>query len=184
MEDNKFLTQPILDAFIDIYFATLIIRHPNVHPCLETSTPGVQIESSYIKNGEKQDLCIQTLEMIKSYKEEGFDSPQNLRNSFNQINSMFLISMWALLCEKSKFNDIRNRPDVQFFRHVRNASAHSNTFNYSQLNIEAVWRDKRLSMDLSGTKLFPDYLKDADPFLLILDINNNYFERIEFGKYF
>jgi hypothetical protein len=140
--------------------------------------PGVQIVSSYIINGTRQDLCVPAQGIIDSFKAEGLTNVNSLKKGFLNVNSMFLVSMWALLTDTKLFEKISKEPDVQFFRHIRNGCAHGNIFNFSKLKYAAKWRDKIISQSNKGKAVFPDMLKESDPFLLLLDINNKYFSKI------
>ena len=179
MNDARFITKEIIDAYIEMSFSILSVRFPPLHDHLLNLLPGVQITSSCKINGKTQDLNIPTPSMIDGYKKDGLEAPKLLRASFTQVNSMFIIAMWAVFVEMDQFKDISKEPDVQFFRHVRNGCAHGNCLNFKRLDHEAKWRDKILGAEHRETPVFPNLLKDGDPILMMTDINNRYFTPIE-----
>lgn len=121
--------------------------------------------------------------MIAQIRDQGLTKPKNLRSEFTQINIVFLISAWDLLTETKTYNSIATEPEIQFFRHVRNGCSHDNQFNFDALKHPAKWRDKEITTALKGQTVFPDFIKDGDPLLLLLDINNKYFEPIMIEGY-
>lgn len=179
MNNAIFITKQIIDAYTEMSFALLSVRFPPLHDHLLKLLPGVQISSSYKINGKPQDICIPTQSMINGFRIDGFERPTLLRASFTQVNSMFIIAMWAAFAEMDQFAGISKEPDVQFFRHVRNGCAHGNCLNFKKLDLAARWRDKTISPEHRETPVFPDLLKDGDPILLMIDINNRYFTPIE-----
>jgi hypothetical protein len=69
-----------------------------------------------------------------------------------------------------------DKTSIQFFRHIRNGCAHENRFNItSPLTKPASWRDKRIAVTLHKTPVIPDFLADGDAFLLISDVDAEYF---------
>ena len=179
MNDARFITRETIDAYIEMTFAIMSVRFPPLHSHLLSLLPGVQISSSYQINGKAQDLCIPTPSMIDGFRKDGHESPKLLRASFTQVNSMFIVAMWAALVEMDQFKEISKEPDVQFFRHVRNGCAHGNYLNFKNLHFKAKWRDKTIGPEHRETPVFPDLLKDGDPILMITDINNLYFTTTE-----
>jgi hypothetical protein len=121
--------------------------------------------------------------IIGEIKAQGLIAPKNLRTAFSEINKIFLVSAWEILKDTKTYNAIATKPDIQFLRHVRNGCAH-NKFNFTDLKHPAKWRDKKITMALIGTAVFPSFIKDGDPILLLIDINNKYYNRIDIPGYF
>jgi hypothetical protein len=180
---EEYLTTEHLDTYIELIFAMMCIRHPALHDQILKFVPGVGIASSCIVKGQKQDLLIPSKGIIADFKKEGLTNVQSIKKSSYQVNSMFLISMWAILSETSIFKDINKEPIVQFFRHVRNGCAHGNKFNFKHLEYPAEWRDKCIKQENTGKPVFPNILKDGDPILLLVDINNRYFKNVKLPGY-
>lgn len=176
---EEYLSLEHFNTYIELVFSMMCIRHPKLHSAILELVPGVQVASSYVIDGHKQDLCIPTNGIIGSFQKEGLNDVQSLKRCFYHVNSMFLVAMWDILTETSTFKNIVDEPDVQFFRHVRNGCAHGNQLNFDSLHKPAVWRDKTISSSDSGRPVFPDILKDGDPSLLLGDINNSYFELLD-----
>jgi len=181
MSNNKeqYLTLEHFDTYIELIFAMMCVRHPVLQKQILKIIPGVQITSSFIINGQKQDLCIPSNAIISGFQKEGLTNVQSLMQGFYHVNSMFLISMWALLIETSTYNKISKEAEIQFLRHVRNGCAHGNNFNFCHLSYPAQWRDKTILEKNNSTPVFPNVLKDGDPMLLLLDINNKYFKPVK-----
>ena len=177
-KDEEYLTLEHFDTYIELIFAMMCVRHPKLHVPILKVVPGVQVASSYVVNGQKQDLCIPAEGIISGFKKEGLTNVQSMKQGFYHVNSMFLISMWAILAETSIFKNISKEPEIQFFRHVRNGCAHGNRFNFKQLSYPAQWRDKAIRAENNGKPVFPNILKEGDPMLLLVDINNKYFKHV------
>lgn len=76
-------------------------------------------------------------------------------------------------------------PEFEFFRHIRNASSHSNRFNFhaNEPSRPASWRGltidhalKGSSNPLHGTVCFFDFLGPGDPLFLLSDIQLKVFQ--------
>ncbi|HCC23653.1 TPA: hypothetical protein DF272_05790 [Candidatus Falkowbacteria bacterium] len=106
----------------------------------------------------------------------------HMQTAFRQLNRMFILSMWEILVGHNRYNDICNEEEIQFFRHIRNGCAHDNKLNFKQLEKTAKWRTVELKSSDIARSIFPDVLKDGDPILLLIDINNKYFTPINFYK--
>jgi len=175
---EAYLTREHFDTYIELVFSIMCVRHPSLHKEILKHVPGVQVVSSYVIDENKQDLCIPTQGIIDGFKAEGLTNVNSLKQGFLHVNSMFLVSMWALLTDIENFEKISKEPDIQFFRHIRNGCAHGNMFNFTNLKYAAKWRDKTISESNKGKTVFPELLKEGDPFLLLLDINNKYFLKV------
>jgi hypothetical protein len=51
------------------------------------------------------------------------------------------------------------------------------------LKYPAKWRDKEITMGLVDKAVFPNFMKDGDPILLLIDINNKYYDTINIPGY-
>lgn len=176
---EEYLTLEHFDIYIELIFAMMCLRHPGLHAPILKNVPGVQVASSYVVNGKKQDLCIPTDAIIAGFQKEGLSNVQSLMKAFYHVNSMFLVSMWAILTETFILEKISKEPEIQFYRHVRNGCAHGNKFNFGQLSYPAQWRDKTITEENNNKPVFPDVLRDGDPMLLLVDINNKYFRPVK-----
>jgi len=175
---ETYLTLEHFDTYIELVFSIMCVRHPKLHKSILDIVPGVTVSSSYIIDGDKQNLCIPADGIINGFREEGLTDVESLKRGFLHVNSMFLVSMWANLTSTECYEYICKEQDVQFFRHIRNGCSHGNRLNFNNLNHSAKWRDKTISESDTGKAVFPDVLKEGDPFLLLLDINNKYFKNL------
>ena len=176
---ESYLSLAHFDTYIELVFSMMCIRHPGLHAAIESKVPGVQVSSSFVIDGQKQDLCIPVNGIIGKFQKEGLADVQSLKRAFYYVNSIFIIAMWEILKDTSTFKHIKDEPDVQFFRHIRNGCAHDNQINFKSLVKPACWRDKTLRQSDVGRTVFPDILKEGDPYLLLLDVNNKYFRHLD-----
>ena len=82
------------------------------------------------------------------------------------------ISAYENLRASPHYAKIALNPVVQFLRHIRNASAHSNVFAFtrSQPDKAAIWRGKEITKALNGSHCFFVFLSPGDLPLLLGDI--------------
>jgi hypothetical protein len=81
--------------------------------------------------------------------------------------------------EHADFRPVLQSPELQFLRHLRNASAHGNSFYWGQGNqrqrtlasLPLTWRGKRIESALEGATLYFDFLSPGDLFVLLEDIS-------------
>jgi hypothetical protein len=79
------------------------------------------------------------------------------------------------------YDSIATNPDIQFFRHLRNACGHDGRWNFNELKHPAIWRDKELHMNLVGSVVFGGLLKHGDVVFLFTDIDKKCFEQMPPG---
>ena len=91
-----------------------------------------------------------------------------LRPLYNEV----LISAYAALQSKHGVKAGDDRYEVEFLRHVRNASAHGNVFTLrgKEPRKPAVWRKKDITQQLNGTVLLYRFLKPGDVLQLIDEV--------------
>ncbi len=97
--------------------------------------------------------------------------------TLNQISGMFVAAMWDTLVSHANYDKISTEPEVQFFRHLRNACGHDGRWNFSKLSHVAQWRDKELTEAHAGQVVFGGLLTQGDVVVLVTDIDKQYFER-------
>lgn len=174
-----FLTQEMYQAFTEMSLGVMSLRIPAVQDYLFTNFPKASIKSSY----DKQDAIINCRKIISVIRQQGSQKPANLRRSFTEITKVLLISTWQILKDTKTYHNISTKPDIQFFKHIRNGCAHDNKFNFDGLKHPAYWRDKKITIALKDATVVPDFIKDGDPLLMLLDINNTYFQPIQLKGY-
>ncbi len=75
----------------------------------------------------------------------------------------------------SRYSALKNRAPVAFLRHLRNGSAHGNTFDFTYRNKlidpgRVEWKGKIINKNLQGEKVFPDFFAQGDFAFLFEDI--------------
>lgn len=172
---EKFFEDTIVDAYAEMCLGAMALRTPDVQEVVKDKYPTAGIKSSY--TNLSKDLVISTRKLIRAIAAEGLRESKKLRNAFTQINRIFVIAMWDILCNTNTYKKISTKPDIQFFSHIRNGCAHNGKFKIdSPPKHPAKWRDKEIVFKMNGTSIFPDFLLDGDVYLLLHDINDKYFK--------
>lgn len=89
---------------------------------------------------------------------------------------IFTIAVKDILWEEQDFQNLLNRPELEFLRHLRNASAHNNSFFWGtgkkrKIPYPVKWRTKEIEESLEGKPLYMDFMKPGDLFILLADIS-------------
>lgn len=176
--DTSLIARETIDAYLEMILGIMTLRISQVQDFLIPNFPEASVRSSY----EHEDLIIKVVDILNDFKQEGLKDIKSLQNSFRQVNRMFLLAMWDILFSHRTYDSIANEPKIQFFRHIRNGCAHNNKLNFVAINKIAKWRDKEIIISDKDKSVFPDMLKDGDPILLVIDINNKYFHPIDLTK--
>lgn len=171
---ETFLTNEMFDTYLEMCLGALALRTREIQEILPVRYPEPAIASSY----KDQDLIMNVRNIIKKIKDQGWSESESLRRAFTEINKIFLISNWEILKQTTTYNAVDKNPDIQFYRHIRNGCAHDNIFNFDELKYPAEWRDKIITSALKGTPVIPDFIKDGDPLILLVDITNKYYKPI------
>lgn len=94
-------------------------------------------------------------------------------------NACCMVATFAFesLREHKNYDDIKNKTEVRFLGHLRNASAHGNRFNfknpYGKFKDpgEVEWRAKIIDKKLQDRTAFPDFFAQGDFAYLFEDIS-------------
>lgn len=89
---------------------------------------------------------------------------------------IFTIAVKDILWEEQDFQNLLNSPELEFLRHLRNASAHNNSFFWGagkkrKIPNPVKWRTKMVKKSLEGKPLYMDFMKPGDLFILLSDIS-------------
>jgi len=92
---------------------------------------------------------------------------------------MFTISVNDIVWEESDFSAFHDCEQLQFLRHIRNASAHNNKFYWGKgqqrkntlSKLPVSWNGKIINKELENELLYMDFLKPGDLFILLSDIS-------------
>lgn len=174
-QKEKYLTADMYSAYLEMALGVMSLRLTPIQKFLVDRVGEASITSSY----PKETIGLRIEKIVADISRQGLVGPKNLRSTFTHLNSVFLISMWSLLIETKTYDQISKDPIIQFFRHVRNACAHSGRFNFTELPRPAKWRDKEITLAQRDLELFPRFLMDGDVVLLTLEVNQTYFDPIE-----
>ena len=131
--------------------------------------------------------CTATDQLIKIDKsiltlvqQEGFNQNQPLYlQTLIGAYRVFTIAAKDIVWQESDFHSLLQRDELQFLRHIRNASAHHNKFffgsgRHRQETLDRLpiaWRGKVIEERLEGTQLYLDYMAPGDLFVLLSDVS-------------
>ncbi len=118
--------------------------------------------------------------ILNLIKQENMNGPVPLYSqTLINFYRAFTIAIKDIIWEEPDFKSFLNNDKLQFLKNLRHASAHSNKFylgrgkertkTISKLPIS--WRGKVIEEKLEGTKLYFDFMKPGDLFLLLSDIS-------------
>ena len=89
---------------------------------------------------------------------------------------IFTIAVKDILWEEQDFQKLLNSQELEFLRHLRNASAHNNSFFWGtgkkrKIPYPIKWRTKTIEESLEGKPLYMEFMKPGDLFILLADIS-------------
>ena len=115
--------------------------------------------------------------ILKLVRDEGFDGliPIYSKSLIN-FYRIFTIAVKDIIWKEPNFSSLLKEPELQFLRHLRNASAHNNFFFWGKgknrkIPEPIIWRGKEIKKDLEHTKLYMEFMKPGDLFILLSDIS-------------
>lgn len=168
--DTRTKARLLIDAYIEALVGLIALRLESVKDAVHADAPEMSVLSSY----EGEHLNLQAARVVDELTTSGAE----LKTAVEILTSAFVASMWDLLKSYSHYEKISTQPEIQFFRHLRNACGHDGEWNFSELKNPAEWRDKKLAMTDVGKRVFDSYLKTGDVMLLFIDIDRKYFENV------
>lgn len=94
----------------------------------------------------------------------------------NSFCSMICVYAFENLKKDAIYPKIKNEPCVEILRHLRNGSAHGNTFNFYQGKIFRdpgiiTWKGKTIDKNLQDKVVFPDFISVGDVPILLYEIS-------------
>ena len=111
---------------------------------------------------------------------EGFNQETPLySNTLINFYRVLTIAIKDIVWEEPDFHPLLRRDELQFFGHIRNASAHKNRFFFGN-NTQRIrtletlpvsWRNKVISDTTEGSQLYMDFMGPGDLFVLLSDIS-------------
>lgn len=167
--DTRSQARLLIDSYVEALVGVFALRLPTVAETVRKYAPHMTVESSY----EEEHVNLHAAEVVS---DPVFSGP-GIQATIDQISNAFASSMWETLKSHAHYDLIATKPDIQFFRHLRNACGHDGRWNFTELKYAAVWRDKVLKMEHVGEGAFGGLVKHGDLMLLFTDIDRKYFEQ-------
>lgn len=167
--DTRSRARVLIDAYIEALVGLFALRLRSVQEAIRKDAPEMSVLSSY--DGEHIILAAGRV------ANEAATSGAEIVAAVDQTTSAFVAAMWDLLTTHTRYDAISTQPEVQFFRHLRNACGHDGRWNFADLKHPARWRDKSLSLNDSGRPVFGSVLKHGDVILIFRDIDRKFFEQ-------
>jgi len=95
----------------------------------------------------------------------------------NATLSMIIVFTYESLKSSSHFEKVKDKEEVKFLRHLRNAAAHGNKFHFyngTRLADPGIvsWRTKTIDISIQGQTAFPNFFKHGDLGFLLEDISS------------
>jgi hypothetical protein len=167
--DSRIRSQLLLNAYVESLVGAFALHLPGVGDIVRAHAPLITVDSSY----PSEPLNLHADAVINDLVRSG----PRMTTLVDQITAAFIAGMWDILQFHAHYEQIATNPDVQFFRHLRNACGHDGSWNFGYLKHRAAWRDKELLSEQSGLKVFGGLLKHGDVMLLMKDIDSKYFDQ-------
>lgn len=105
-------------------------------------------------------------------------SDERLRSVANNACCLVAVFAFESLKESDKYESIKDKTEVDFLRHLRNASAHGNSFNFIDSRSGKLvdpglveWKGKIIKKELQNKTAFPDFFAQGDFAYLFEDIS-------------
>ncbi|MBN1778607.1 MAG: hypothetical protein JW816_00060 [Candidatus Buchananbacteria bacterium] len=120
--------------------------------------------------------------ILKIIAREGFnkETPFYSATLINYYR-IFTIAIKDVLWNEPDFQSLRQKEEMQFLRHIRNASAHENKFFWGHgekqrqdcINrLPVSWRGKTIKETMENDSLYMNFMNPGDIFFLLSDISN------------
>lgn len=165
--DTRSLAKLLTDAYVEVLVGLFSLRIPAVQNAVRSFEAEMTVLSSY--DGEH--IILQSRRVVDEARASGAEVVATM----NQATAAFVTLMWDLLKNHAHYERISTEPEIQFFRHLRNACGHNGLWNFAELKHPARWRDKELTMHHRNLPVFEGLLKHGDVVLLFIDIDLKYF---------
>jgi len=167
--DTRTQASIFIDAYIESLVGLFALRLEDVKVAVREHAPEMTVMSSF--DGEHVNL-----QARRVVDEIGTSGPEVVA-AVERITTAFVAGMWDLLTSHAHYSSISAEPEIQFFRHLRNACGHNGRWNFKELKHPASWRGKSLDLSHSGQLVFEGLLKHGDVVLLFVDIDRKYFQQ-------
>ncbi len=105
-------------------------------------------------------------------------SDERLKSVANNACCLVTVFAFESLKNSNQYDNIKNESTVNFLRHLRNAAAHGNSFNFIDSRSSKFidpgsveWRGKIIKKELQGNAAFPVFFAQGDFAYLFEDIS-------------
>ncbi len=110
------------------------------------------------------------LDTVREEREKGDSLSSSI--VLRDVLCLLTIALKEAVWKSPEFQPFRRRDELEFLRHLRNAAAHGNRFNIrSSKSLPLKWRNKVISPQLNGKRLYFDFMAPGDLFILMEDIS-------------
>lgn len=136
----------------------------------------VELDCTVISQLIKVDKSILT-----HVKNEGFNQKTPVfKGTLINFYRILTIAVKDIVWGEPDFQSLLQQDELQFLRHLRNASAHENEFFFGRgqqrrntlANLPVKWRNKTISDTTEGMQLYMNFMSPGDLFFLLSDISN------------
>ena len=158
-----------INAYVESLVGLFALRLEDVKVVVREHAPEMTVISSF----EGKHVNLQARRVVD---EIGTSDPE-ITAAVERITAAFVAGMWDLLTSHAHYSKISTEPEVQFFRHLRNACGHNGRWSFKELKSPASWRGKSLDPSHNGQLVFEGLLKHGDVVLLFFDIDRKYFQQ-------
>lgn len=168
--DSRTRAQLLVNAYVESLVGLFALRLSDVKSAVRAHAAEMTIMSSF----EGEHVNLDARRVVDDLSTSGAE----IITAVEQTTGAFVTAMWDLLNSHERYEKIASAPDVQFFRHLRNACGHDGRWSFKEKELvrRASWRDKSLTMADVGTPVFQKVLKHGDVMLIFLDLDRKYFQ--------
>ncbi len=144
----------------------LLIFHPNVNIIKSDPVGFASTEYGALEFDPK--------ELVESVRKENL----TLAHVTDSLTYMLLNSAYEACQDKyseSKWRTMREKhPELEFFRHIRNAASHGGSFDFKENEPNpkrpAIWRGRRITQELQSKPLWDAKLQPGDSLVFLWDV--------------
>jgi len=161
----------LINAYVEALVGLFALRLEEVKSAVRAHAPEMTITSSY----DGQHINLDARRVVDELSTSGTE----VVTAVEQISCAFVAAMWDLLKGHANYDQIATTPEIQFFRHPRNACGLNGRWNFTEkdLMLPACWRDKTSALADFGQPAFNGIMNHGDVILLFIDIDLRYFQQ-------
>lgn len=127
--DTRTRARLLTDAYIEALVGLFALRLEPVKAAVRSQAPEMSVLSSF----EGEHVNLQAAQIVDTLTASSVE----LKTAVETLTAAFVAGMWALLKSHAHYDKISREPDIQFFRHLRNACGHDGNWNFTELKYPA-----------------------------------------------